>query len=69
MLVARFVCGAFVVDALATRIVRWRITQTRRTDLVFDALAQASYDPPLELDASVGARQRPQDAAPLDSLH
>ena len=38
---------AFVIDAFARRIVRTRVTQTLRTDLVLDALEQALYHRPL----------------------
>ena len=42
-----FVYVAFVVDAFARRIVRWRVAQTLRTDVVLDALEQVLYDRPL----------------------
>jgi len=41
---AGFVYVAFVIDALARRIVGWRVSASMRTDFVLDALEQAVYD-------------------------
>ena len=35
---------AFVIDVFARRIVGWRVSSSMRTDLVLDALEQASYN-------------------------
>lgn len=39
-----FVFVAFVIDVFARRIVGWRASPSRRTDLALDALEQALYD-------------------------
>jgi putative transposase len=39
-----FVYAAFVVDVFSRRIVGWRVSNSLRTDLAFDALEQALYD-------------------------
>jgi transposase InsO family protein len=41
---AGFVYVAFVIDALARRIVGWRVSASLRTDCVLDALEPALYD-------------------------
>ena len=41
---AGFVYVAFVIDALARRIVGWRVSASMRTDFVLDALEQAVYE-------------------------
>ena len=41
---AGFVYVAFVIDALARRIVGWRVSNSLRTDLALDALEQALYE-------------------------
>jgi transposase InsO family protein len=43
-----FVYVAFVVDAFARRIVGWRVSNSLRTDIALDALAQALYDRQVE---------------------
>jgi putative transposase len=43
-----FVYAAFITDAFSRRIVGWRATTTRRTDLALDALEQALYDRDLD---------------------
>jgi putative transposase len=40
-----FAYVAFVVDVFSRRIVGWRVSRTMRTDLVLDALEQASVGP------------------------
>ena len=44
---------AFVIDAFARRIVRWRVSSSLRTDLALDALEQAVYDRAGDLDGLV----------------
>ena len=39
-----FLYVVFVIDGFARRTVGWRVTPTRRTVLVLDALEQAPYD-------------------------
>ena len=39
-----FIYVAFVIDAFARRIVGWRVSNTLRTDLAFDALQPTLYD-------------------------
>ena len=39
-----FVYVAFVMDALARRIVRWRVSASLRADIALDALEQALHD-------------------------
>ena len=39
-----FVYVAFIIDALARRIIGWRVSSSPRTDFVLDALEQALYD-------------------------
>ena len=43
---AGFVYVAFVVDVFSRRILGWRVTTTKHTGLVTDALRQALHDPP-----------------------
>jgi hypothetical protein len=42
-----FVYVAFVIDVFARRIVGWRASTSRRSDLALDALEQALYDRPI----------------------
>lgn len=44
---------AFVIDVFARRIVGWRVSSSRRTDLVLDALEQALYARQPELDGGL----------------
>lgn len=46
-----FVYVAFVIDAFSRRIVGWRASASRRSDLALDALDQALYD--RDTDASL----------------
>ena len=41
-----FVYVAFVIDVFARRMVGWRVSPSRRTACVLDALEQAIYAPP-----------------------
>ena len=43
-----FVYVAFVIDVFSRRIVGWRASNSRRSDLALDALEQALYDRPIE---------------------
>jgi transposase InsO family protein len=42
--VSDFTYVAFVIDVFARRIVGWRVSASRGTDFVLDALEQAIYD-------------------------